>query len=349
MTGMNTDETIGQALRELTQEETLRQLVEEVQSQRRLIDEQRQLIAEVSSQRQLIEQQQQEIARLNAGTRDRFGPKPPKPEYYKGKRDAVEINSWIDQIKRYSDFYNLNRAQTADLAVFYLSGPARDWWTNLDNGSKYDVLEDFEKFSELLKTSFYPIDHERKVMDQIEKLTQRGSVAKYVERFEHLRTQVSGVGDEMWKRYFVKNLTYSVKMEAIKFNLDHPKATLPELYLRVTAIGDAIWSHRSSKDDPMDLSHIDMKKTNGKPYAGQGQKDSKPSARSSSGESRYPKTQYPRETRTCYKCGQAGHLKRNCRSTSKSVGFNGVETREYDEVEPVNSKQGQQGSSKQDF
>ena len=66
----------------------------------------RQLIAQVNEQRRQIEVQKEAIDQLTSGLKKPDGPKtgpgpkPPKPELYKGKRDAVEINSWMDQIKR---------------------------------------------------------------------------------------------------------------------------------------------------------------------------------------------------------------------------------------------------------
>jgi hypothetical protein len=228
----------------------------------------RELIEQVQQQRSIISAQEERIRALSSGMQNASGPKPPKPEFFKGRRDAIEINSWIDQVSRYANHYGMGSPQKSDLAIFYLSGPARDWWTNLDDQSKTQALQDWTTFCNALKASFYPIDHERKIMDSIERLTQKGSVAKYVEKFEHLRTQVSGVGTELWKRYFIKGLASSVKLEAVKFNLDHPDASLAQLYQRMTTLRDALWAQRMVKDDPMDLSNVNLTKSNGRSYAG---------------------------------------------------------------------------------
>lgn len=83
----------------------------------------RQLIEQVHQQRLVMEAQQEEIKQLMNGSKSfKTSPKPPKPEFYKGKRDAVEIKSWIDQIDRYSKFYGMTSQETAELAIFYLSG-----------------------------------------------------------------------------------------------------------------------------------------------------------------------------------------------------------------------------------
>ena len=130
------------------------------------------LIEQVKNQQSLIEAQEKKILALSSGIQV-SGPKPPKPEVYKGKRDAVEVNSWMDQIQRYGAHYGMSSAQMANLAVFYLTGPARDWWTNLDTSSKEQAASDWKSFCDALKASFYPIDHERKIMDSIEKLKQK--------------------------------------------------------------------------------------------------------------------------------------------------------------------------------
>lgn len=264
------------------------------------------MINQVNEQRLLIEAQKEAIERLSSGVKAPIGPKPPKPELYKGKRDAVEINSWIDQIQRYAEHYKLSTSDTANLAIFYLTGLARDWWTNQPSEAKAILVQSWEAFCNELKTAFYPIDHERKIMDSLERLTQKGSVAKYVEKFEHLRTQIPGVSNDLWKRYFVKGLTPAVQIEAIKFQLDNPSATLAMMYQRTTTIGDALWSHRTVRDDPMDLSELKMLKNNGRGYAGYN--SSRNDKRDISNQS---------TVRKCYKCGKPGHIQRDCRSKTQ--------------------------------
>ena len=261
----------------------------------------RELIEQVRQQQAVISAQEEKIMALSNGIRASGVPKPPKPEFFKGQRDAVEINSWIDLVDRYAKHYGICDPEKTDLAIFYLSGSARDWWTNLDDVTKTQALRNWNTFCDALKASFYPIDHERKIMDSIERLTQKGSVSKYVEKFEHLRTQVTGVGMGMWKRYFIKGLSATVKIEAVKFNLDHPQATLAQLYQRMTTLGDALWSQRATTvDDPMDLSNVALSKPNGRGYAGyQGKKTNTPQSRTS-------------DSRTCFKCGKSGHIQRNC-------------------------------------
>ena len=109
----------------------------------------------------------------NGGASKKFGVKPPKPEFYKGKRDALEINAWVDQIERYARYFGLSEGmELVDFAVFYLGGSARDWWTNRSDQLK-EKVEGWKDFTKELKISFYPLDHQRTVMDKLEKLCQK--------------------------------------------------------------------------------------------------------------------------------------------------------------------------------
>jgi hypothetical protein len=54
----------------------------------------------IAAQQLTIEELQGESGRNrigeNCGASKKFVVKPPQPEFYKGKRDALEINAWVD-------------------------------------------------------------------------------------------------------------------------------------------------------------------------------------------------------------------------------------------------------------
>ena len=288
----------------------------------------------IKAQQMKIDHLQQEIQRGDkVATSKKFAVKPPKPDFFKGKRDALEINAWVDQISRYAQFFGLDPGlELVEFAVFYLSGSARDWWTNQSGQLKARVMT-WTDFVFELKTAFYPLDHERAVMDKLEKLHQKGSVAAYVELFEKLRSQVSGVSDDLWKRYFIKGLAQNIQIEAIKFNLDTPDASLSQMYQRLTTLGDALWAQKGGNyrpNDSMDLSVI--YKPNGKSYAG-------------SVDKRNGKSHRREELRKCFKCGIPGHLKRECGSKN----LNMIKAEQSEQIKKDTKDASDNQESKSDF
>ena len=235
------------------------------------------------------------------------GMKPPNPEYYDGSLDAINLNRWINQLDDYLNFYGHGGSSNdaARMAAFYLKSHAATWWTQFNGMAKAMITWDQLKME--LKARFYPIDHERQVLSKLEKLTQRGPVAKYIEAFEALRSQLSDIADATIKRYFVNGLRADLRVKAVEFLLDRPDTTLGDMYQRLTAIGEVIWESRtrglgSSKPAPMDLSALHAKSHENQ--------DAKPGDRTM-------RKSAPRDMSKiqCYKCQKFGHFKRNCTSS----------------------------------
>jgi hypothetical protein len=232
------------------------------------------------------------------------GPKPPNPDYYDGRVDAVVLHQWMNQMEDYIGYFQYSPASTepVQLASFYLSMHARTWWSQLDHNLKRNMT--WEQFKAQLKARFFPIDHERQVISRLERLTQRGPVSKYIEAFESLRMQLSGISDITIQRYFINGLRNDLKVKAVEFLLDHPSSHLSELYQRVTAIGEVIWETRIIQRDPhaMDLSPI-----------------FKMSNRTERTKIKTKNVKRDKSNITCYKCQRKGHYRNECPSKGINV------------------------------
>lgn len=255
-----------------------------------------------------------EVRRLNS----RHGPKPPKPDYYDGRTDAVVLNRWINQVDDYLAFYQYSELseEPAKIASFYLSSHARTWWSAMPEDQKAYLT--WSAFKDLLKARFYPIDHERQVLSRLEKLKQRGPVSRYIESFESLRAQLT-IGEHTEMRYFINGLRADLKVKAVEFLLDNPNGQLSALYQRMTAIGEVLWESRITMKDPnaMDLSALSRQPSSRKPV--------KPS----------PRTKAPNRRDkshiTCFNCNQRGHYRNECPEPPKVSSVNAVETTKPDE------------------
>jgi hypothetical protein len=239
-----------------------------------------------------------EIAEVRKVGTNQSGPKPPKPDYYDGRTDAIVLNRWINQVDDYLMFYNYSdmSVEPARIASFYLSAHARTWWSAIPENQKANLT--WLTFKELLRARFYPIDHERQVLSRLEKLKQRGPVSRYIESFEALRAQLV-IGQNTEIRYFINGLRADLKVKAVEFLLDKPDGQLPEIYQRMTAIGEVLWESRMTMRDSnaMDLSAVSKQSSSRRPPAKVKTAD------------RRDKSHV-----VCFRCNQKGHYRNECKS-----------------------------------
>lgn len=214
-----------------------------------------------------------------------------KPVPFQGTQDVLIVRRWLSSVKEFVSDGGISEEEKVKTAASYMQGRARDWWLSLDTrGLKPKTFKEFE---DAVKKKFFPLDYERKILKELENLKQDGSVAAYAERFEDLRSQTT-ITEEFARYFFCKGLTGQASYEIGMVLLHNPSKPLTELYQEAAAVGNLAEARaKTSGPTAMELDAIRVVRS--KTRGNSKQMGSRGGGR-----------------QECFKCGQAGHFKRDC-------------------------------------
>ncbi|XP_020082221.1 uncharacterized protein LOC109705849 [Ananas comosus] len=218
-----------------------------------------------------------------------------------------EPGAWIENCEQYFEVYQIPQHQWVGIAGMHLKGRARSW------KQSYFVNRPrvtWGEFIEALNRRFAQVG-ERYLVREFSNLKQTGTVEKYQDKFEELKTQLLSYNPQLTEEYLIACYINGLKEELIPFlDIAHPN-TLEEAYEQATL-------HERA------LSAMSRKwRGNYKPITQQPQLTNTKTATGGTGVVTQPKgsgNQYPSSNRQlieqrraaglCFKCGekyQPGH------------------------------------------
>ena len=186
-------------------------------------------------QQQQMQQLQEQLIQLQGQLEQRNGeqqpvpttqtfrqPGPRKPDVFDGKRTGGACEAFVEAVDNYLAYYgnSLTAEHQVRLVLSLIVGPADTWFRSYRNRELQGTNpEDWLALRGILREHFIPVNATETLRDQLHDLTQRGSVASYVERFCSITNQLSDVSTAEALDRFVRGLKPDVRA---KVRLERP-------------------------------------------------------------------------------------------------------------------------------
>ncbi|GAB2300501.1 hypothetical protein Dimus_038618 [Dionaea muscipula] len=123
--------------------------------------------------------------------------------------DGAEVRSWIRRAERYFSIMGIDEWRRVEMTAMYLTGKAEIW---LYGAMARDELRTWDEFKEAMATRFDG-DSNKDVVEEFNRLIQRGRVEEYVEKFEEGRYELLQVYPHQPDEYFISSFVGGLKEE----------------------------------------------------------------------------------------------------------------------------------------
>ncbi|KAF7807841.1 Transposon Tf2-2 polyprotein [Senna tora] len=140
----------------------------------------------------------------------------PKPKFYKGARNAKELDNFLWGMEQYFKALGITEdASKIDTATLYLDDTSRMWWRR----RQWDVekgtctINTWAEFKKELKLQFYPVNAEEEARAKLRRLQHKGTIRDYVKDFTEVLLEIPDYPDKEAFFAFVDGLQNWVKME----------------------------------------------------------------------------------------------------------------------------------------
>ena len=185
-------------------------------------------------------------------------PRLPPPAFFDGKASALD--EWVVELGQQFDWYASTESDKLRMAVAFLRGAARDWWTQLPVADKAMVTA-WDALVAALRRRFQPVTTAELARNQLSKLAQgKSSVHDYVSAYRRLIIALPNMeeGDKLFA--FTRGLRTSIGTQLRIHGVRTVEAAI-EMAVRVGTVGEfaaaANNSSAAAAFDPMELDAIE--------------------------------------------------------------------------------------------
>ncbi|KAL5547177.1 hypothetical protein UlMin_006864 [Ulmus minor] len=225
-----------------------------------------------------------------------------KPDMFLGQMDPILAGRWLDNLVLEFNLQDIPQEYRVDFATYLLRDAAREWWDTIR--VTYDVPNmQWQTFEQLFREYYIPIAYTQLKAKEFYRLEQGDmTVMEYHVKFTELSKYAPGaVANPLEKiAKFEEGLRPKIR-EACASNIFTDFSECLQVAMKKEAELD-----RSLGDYKRKISKSDSRKLTRK-QQGQGSQSSGSSWGSSGSYGRGRYGPY-----VCHKCGQPGHLRRNC-------------------------------------
>ncbi|KAF7807858.1 Transposon Ty3-I Gag-Pol polyprotein [Senna tora] len=140
----------------------------------------------------------------------------PKPKFYKGARNAKELDNFLWGMEQYFKALGITEdASKIDTATLYLDDTARMWWRRRQGDVEKGTctINTWAEFKKELKLQFYPVNAEEEARAKLRRLQHKGTIRDYVKDFTEVLLEIPDYPDKEAFFAFVDGLQNWVKME----------------------------------------------------------------------------------------------------------------------------------------
>ncbi|KAF2308988.1 hypothetical protein GH714_027351 [Hevea brasiliensis] len=140
----------------------------------------------------------------------------PKPNVFKGSRNAREIDNFLWALEQYFRALGVEEdSRKVDNAPLFLAESAMVWWRRrmMDMEKGTCNVRTWDEFKKELKKQFYPEHAADEARAKLRRLTQRGTIREYVKEFSEVLLEVPEYPDQELLFFFKDGLQAWARLE----------------------------------------------------------------------------------------------------------------------------------------